>query len=104
MYALDAKPDNAFLKKCRTTLLVDLIKQIFTTIDLKYPMKFDDKNSIYTAERAKNLATVAAQSLEQEQLEKFFQIRKPAQQYYKVLQNTPHVRLFTNSPSSRNSL
>lgn len=74
VYALDAIHDKALL-------------QVYTKLDLEYPTESNDKNHIHTAENQKPRATLAAQSLQQAQLEKFFQIKEPAAQYYKVLQN-----------------
>lgn len=96
VYALDAIHDKALLRKCSTNLLLDFVKQVYTKLDLRYPTESD----IHTAEKAKIMGTLAAESLQQAQLVKFFQTKRPAVQYYKVLQKMSLVCLYSLTPPS----
>ncbi len=83
--------ENALPKKCQANLMVDLVEQVFTTLNLKYPTFFDDKMGVRTAERAKDMARMAAKSLEPAQVEELFRIKNLTEKYSKVLQDMPHV-------------
>lgn len=73
---------------------MDFVKQVFTRLNLKYPVDLDDIIDIYTGDLS------AKHKAEQAQLEKFFQIKKLGWQYYKVLQNMMSVYSLTPPPYS----
>lgn len=76
--------------------MVDFVEQVFTTLNLKYPTFFDDKMGVRTAERANDMARMAAKSLEPAQVEELFRIKNLTEKYSKVLQDMPHVWPFIN--------
>lgn len=76
--------ENALPKKCQANLLVDLVKQVFTTLNLKYPTVLVVKNDIHTAERAKDTAAMAAKNSRPSSGRGTFPIQKPQRETLQI--------------------
>lgn len=61
--------------------------QVYTKLDLEYPTESNDKNHIHTAEKSKTTGDVGSTISPAGAIKEVFQIKEPAAQYYKVLQN-----------------